>query len=109
MEELLFSRRENKLGSAFRALEITILELRHNPPGYLERVVTDRWKPVRLVLFDFPARLFPVSLAGQRLLDPLFLSRLQVEGVPLDLLDNVLLLDLSLEAPQSVFERFTVL
>jgi hypothetical protein len=43
------------------------------------------------------------------LLDPLLLSRLQVEGVSLDLLDNVLLLDLSLEAPQSVFERFAIL
>jgi hypothetical protein len=61
------------------------------------------------VLFDFPARLFPVPLAGQRTLDPRFLSRLQVEGVSLDLLDNVLLLDLSLEAPKSVFERFTIL
>jgi hypothetical protein len=103
MEELLFSRRENKLGSAFRALEITILELRHNPPGYLERVVTDRWKPVRLVLFDFPARLFPVSLAGQRLLDPFLFSRLQVKGVSFDLLDDVLLLDLTLEAAKGVF------
>jgi len=61
------------------------------------------------VLFDFPARLFPVALAGQRTLDPRFLSRLQIEGVSLDLLDNVLLLDLSLEAPKSVFERFTIL
>jgi hypothetical protein len=43
------------------------------------------------------------------LLHPLLLSRLQVEGVSLDLLDDVLLLDLSLEAPKSVFERFPIL
>jgi hypothetical protein len=61
------------------------------------------------VLFDFPARLFPVSLTGQRLLDPFLLSRLQVKGVSLDLLDNVLLLDLTLEAAKGVFERFTLL
>jgi hypothetical protein len=110
VEEVLFSRCENKFGSAFRALEIPILELRHNPTWFPRKgCEADRLNLSARLLFDFPARLFPVSLAGQRLLDPLFLSRLQVEGVPLDLLDNVLLLDLSLEAPQSVFERFTVL
>jgi len=31
VEEVLFSRCENKFGSALRALEIPILELRHNP------------------------------------------------------------------------------
>jgi hypothetical protein len=54
--------------------------------------------PVRLWLLDFPACLFPVSLTGQRLLDPLLLTRLQIKGVPLDLLNNVLLLDLAFEA-----------
>ncbi len=61
------------------------------------------------VLFDFPARLFPVSLTGQRLLDPFLLPRLQVKGVSLDLLDNILLLDLSFEAAKGVFERLALL
>jgi len=61
------------------------------------------------VLLHFPACLFPVPFAGQRLLNPLFLSWLQVEGVALNLLDNVLLLDLSLEAAKGVFERFALL
>ena len=69
----------------------------------------DRVEACPPVLFDFPARLFPVPLTGQGTLDPLFLSRLQVEGVSLDLLDDVLLLDLSFEAPKSVFERFAIL
>jgi hypothetical protein len=53
-------------------------------------------------LFDLPAILLPVSLACQRLLSPQLLTRLQVKGVSLDLLDNVLLLDLPLEAAKGV-------
>jgi hypothetical protein len=60
-------------------------------------------------LLDLPAILLPVSLTGQRLLSPQLLSRLQVEGVPFDLLDDVLLLDLSLEAATGVFQRFALL
>jgi hypothetical protein len=110
VEEVLFSRCENKFGSALRALENPILELRHNPTWFPRTGCgADRQNLSARMLFDFPARLFPVPLASQGTLDPLFLSRLQVEGVSLDLLDNVLLLDLSLEAPKSVFERFTIL
>jgi hypothetical protein len=43
------------------------------------------------------------------LLGPELLTRLQVIGVPLDLLDDVLLLDLSLEAAKGVFQRFALL
>jgi hypothetical protein len=60
-------------------------------------------------LLDLPAILLPVSLTGQRLLSPKLLTRLQVEGVSLDLLDDVLLLDLSLEAAKGVFQRFALL
>ena len=51
VEELLFSRCENKLGIAFRALQDPILELRHNPTWFLERVVkrAGRDLPVHLV------------------------------------------------------------
>jgi len=54
-------------------------------------------------LFDFPARLLPVSFAGQGLLDPELLTRLEVEGVTLHFLNNVLLLDLAFEAAKGVF------
>ena len=60
-------------------------------------------------LFRIPATLLPVPLTGQRLLSPQLLTRLQVEGVSLDLLDNVLLLDLTLEAAKGVFERLALL
>ena len=60
-------------------------------------------------LFDFPARLLPVSFAGQGLLDPELLTRLEVEGVTLHFLNNVLLLDLTLEAAKGVFESLALL
>ena len=60
-------------------------------------------------LFDFPATLLPVAFAGQRLLGPELLARLQIEGVPLDLLNDVLLLDFSFEAAKGVFKRFALL
>jgi hypothetical protein len=54
-------------------------------------------------LFYFPARLLPVSFAGQGLLDPELLTRFEVEGVTLHFLNDVLLLDLTLEAAKGVF------
>ena len=38
-----------------------------------------------------------------------FFARLQIESVPLDFFDNVLLKDLTLEAPERVLNCFTVL
>lgn len=60
-----------------------------------------------LVLFF--ARFFASSLASKSGLHTLFLAGLQVEGVALDLLDNVFLLHLALETAQSVLEGFTLL
>ena len=57
----------------------------------------------RTELFDFPAILLPVSLTSQRLLSSKLLARFQVKGVTLDLLNNVLLLDFTLEAAKGVF------
>ena len=54
-------------------------------------------------IIDFPARLLPVSFAGQGLLDPELLTRLEVEGVTFHFLDDVLLLDFALEAAKGVF------
>jgi hypothetical protein len=53
--------------------------------------------------------LLAVALACQRRFNSFFLARLQIESVPLDFLDNVLLKDLTLEAPERVLNCFTVL
>jgi hypothetical protein len=55
------------------------------------------------------AHLLAGTLASQRRFDALFFSRFQVEGVALDLFNNVFLLHLALETPQSVFEGFPLL
>ena len=53
-------------------------------------------------LFDLPAILLPVAFASQRLLGSELLSRLQVKRVAFHLFNDVLLLDLTLEAPEGV-------
>jgi hypothetical protein len=62
---------------------------------------------VALVLFF--ARFLTSSLARKSSFHALFLAGLQVEGVALDLLDNVFLLHLALETAQSVLEGFSLL
>src|SRR5712692_1903704 len=80
----------------------------------------DTWCPQRaprppaggsgfLVLFRLPSDLLAVPLPGQRLLGPTLVARLQIEAVLLDVLDNVFLLDLPLEAPKGVLDRFALL
>ncbi len=49
----------------------------------------------------FPS-LLAATLARKRFLYALFFARLEVEGMTLNLLDNVLLLDLALKASQGV-------
>jgi hypothetical protein len=53
---------------------------------------------IRPALILFLAGLFAGPLTGQRGLHALFFAGLQVKGVSLDLLDNVFLLHLALEA-----------
>lgn len=55
------------------------------------------------------ARLLPAALACNGFFHAFLFARLEVEGVPLNLLDYVLLLDLTFEAPQGVFEGLTLL
>jgi len=57
----------------------------------------------------FLARLLASSFTSQRGLHSFFLAGLQVEGVALDLLDNVFLLHFAFKAAQSVLEGFTLL
>jgi hypothetical protein len=53
--------------------------------------------------------LLAIPLARQLGLDALLLARLQIEGVPLDLLDNIFLQNLSLETPERTLHRFAVM
>src|SRR6185369_9802498 len=60
-------------------------------------------------LFGLATDLLPVPLPGQGLLRPTLVPRLQVEAVLLDVLDDVFLLDLTLEAPKGIFYRLALL
>ena len=57
----------------------------------------------------FFACFFPAAFASESFLDALFLAGLQVKGVALDLLDDVFLLHLALETPESILEGFALL
>jgi len=110
MEEVLFSRCKYEICSTIHALEDAILKLRHKSSP----VATWMWRrnltgPAARFLLDLPAILLPVPFAGQRLLGPELLTRLQVKGMSLHFLDNVLLLDLTLEAAKGIFQRFALL
>jgi hypothetical protein len=65
--------------------------------------------PPVVMLLDFPATFLPVAFARQCLLDPQFFARLQIERVALDFFDDVFLLHFTFEAPEGVFQGFTVL
>jgi hypothetical protein len=60
-------------------------------------------------LFHFPATFLPVPFARKGLLHAQLLTRLQIKRVPLDFFNDVFLLHFPLEAPESVFQGFTVL
>jgi len=62
-----------------------------------------------LALILFFAWFFSGALTSQRRLYTFFLAGLQVEGVSLDLLDNVILLHLAFEAAQNILEGFALL
>jgi hypothetical protein len=66
-----------------------------------------RGGPIPLILLF--ASLFPATFACERFLNALLLAWLQVEGVTLDLLDNVFLLHLALEAAQRILEGLALL
>ena len=79
------------------------------PPLLNHAAYYNRAQSGRSALFDFPATFLPVPFACQRLLDPQFLARLQIERMALDLFDDVFLLYFTFEAPEGVFQGFTVL
>lgn len=75
-------------------------QIKQSRPG------TERPFPALVLFF---ARLLASSLASQRSFHTLLLAGLQVEGVTLNLLDDVFLLHLALKATKSVLEGLTLL
>jgi len=55
-----------------------------------------------------PSALLAVAFPCQRLLDALLLARLQIECVPLDFLNDVLLQDFALEAFERTLQAFAI-
>jgi len=53
--------------------------------------------------------LFTIAFARHSFLHAALFAGLKIEGVPLDFLNHVLLLDFSFEAAQGVFKRFCLL
>src|ERR1035441_4255799 len=62
-----------------------------------------------LPLLRLPASLLTIAFTGQCLLDTELLAWLQIERVPFDLSDDVLLQNLFLEAAERVLHRLAVL
>jgi hypothetical protein len=60
-------------------------------------------------LFRFASELFSVPLPRQCLLGPTLITRLQIEGVLLDVLDDVFLLNLSLKPTEGALDRLAFL
>ena len=60
-------------------------------------------------LLDIGAALFAIPLASQSFLGAALFAGLQVEGVTLDLFDNIFLLNFALKATKRAFESFAIL
>ena len=65
--------------------------------------------PPRVALFEVATLLLASALPRERLLGATLVSRLQVVGMLLHVLDDVFLLHLPLEAAERAFDRFAVL
>jgi hypothetical protein len=106
VEEMLLSRRENKVRPTIGALDDSVLKIWHR---YRSRGPTQAndprplRTPTGLELLDLPTTFLSISLASQCLLDSFLLAGFQVKRVPFDLFDNVLLLDFTLEAAKGIF------
>ena len=60
-------------------------------------------------LVQIPALLLAAPLPGERLLGATLVTRLQIERMLLDILDDIFLLNLTLETAEGAFDRFAVL
>jgi hypothetical protein len=79
----------------------------HNIGGK-ERAATGRARPAGLLILFFPGFL-AATLASERFFNALLFAGLQIEGVVLDLLDDVFLLHLAFKATQRILEGFALL
>jgi hypothetical protein len=101
-EEELFAGCPNEFGSAVHTPQGLVLELHRSPPRAVARPDPD-------ALLRFAPELLAVALTRQSLLGPAFVTRLQVERVFLDVLDDVFLLNFTLEAAKGALNRLTFL
>jgi hypothetical protein len=60
-------------------------------------------------LVQFPTLLLPAAFPGEGLFRPALVTRLQIERVFLDILDDIFLLHLPLEAAQGALDGFAFL
>src|SRR5258706_1098244 len=100
-EEELFTRRPDELRRAVHTPQGLVLELHRSPPLFVDRGPA--------ALLRFAPELLAITLARQCLLGPALVPRFQVEGVLLDVLDDVFLLHLPLEPPESALNGFALL
>ena len=61
------------------------------------------------IWFTVSRPLLAVTFASKRLLDSPFLARLQIEGVPLDLFDDVFLQDFTLKALECALQALAIM
>jgi hypothetical protein len=76
------------------------LELHRSAPLFVQ---------VARYLLSLPPHLLPVPLPSERLLGAPFVSRLQIERMLLDVLDDVFLLNLALETPEGALDGLAFL
>ncbi len=74
------------------------------PPARMAVLITFRATRIFRKLVSIPSHFFSTPLSGQCLLRTTFVTRLQVKGVFFDVFDDVFLLHLALESPQSTFD-----
>ena len=84
-------------------MDLKELGRRSNCLGALE------WTGLRRGLFYVLASLFAIAFTRKGFLCTALFARFEVEGVTLDLLNNVLLLDFPLKAAQRAFQGFPIL
>jgi len=101
-EEQLFACSPDELRAAIHAPQGLVLELHRSPPRA-------RRSRDRSLLLRLSTEFLTVPLARQSLFGPALVTRLQVERVLLDVLDDVFLLNLALEAAECTFDRLALL
>ena len=124
--ELLLPCGEHKICPAVHALKYPILKFGHGANPWLKAVSVKTARLRKIVkeegealpgasplwfiwLFRFPAALLPVPFTGESGFHTLFLTWLQIEGMALDLFNDVFLLYLPLKATKGIFKSFALL